>query len=169
MRVLRASVTSVKLSSVSAVLLALAFSPAPAIAAGSPAWSAGSSHLPTFFTPGDLHDYYRLTVTNSGSAATDGSMVTVTDTLPSGATATRMEGTEWACPTPSQLGEGVTPACTRSDVLAAGASYPPIRLHVDVAGGAPVGTTSNAVVVSGGGAAGSASDPTTIKRARRLA
>jgi uncharacterized repeat protein (TIGR01451 family) len=130
--------------------------------ADAPAWTAGSSHLPTFFTPGDLHDYYTLTVTNSGSAASDGSLVTVTDTLPSGASATSMEGTEWVCPTRTQLVEGVTPACTRSDVLAAGASYPPIRLHVDVAATAPLGTASNAVVVSGGGAAGSAGDPTTI-------
>jgi hypothetical protein len=119
--------------------------------------------MPTFFTPGDLPDYYTLTVTNSGSAATGGTQGTVTDTLPPGVTATSMEGSEWACPTPSQLGEGAAPACTRSDVLAAGASYPPIALHVHVAASATLGTVTNIMTVSGGGAASaSATDPTPI-------
>jgi hypothetical protein len=90
--------------------------------------------------------------------------VTVTDALPPGMAATAMEGSGWTCPSTSQLGEGVTPACSRSDVLAAGASYPPVKLTVPVAGGAPTGTVTNSATVSGGGAAtaASASDPTTI-------
>src|ERR1700730_17145955 len=111
-------------------------SASPAMADPVPAWTLGAAHMPTFFTPGDIPDYYMLTATNSGSAASDGSAVTLTDTLPAGVMATRMQGEGWACPTESELGEGVTPACTRSDVLAAGASYPPVELKVHVAGGA---------------------------------
>ena len=149
--------------SVSAVLLALAISPAPAIAASAPAWTAGPSHMPTFFRPGDVPDYYMLTVTNSGSAASDGTQVTVTDTLPPAVTAARMVGSGWTCPSVTDLSGGATPACTRSDALAAGASYPAIELQVSVAANAPLGTAPNLLAVTGGGApSASASDPTTI-------
>jgi len=142
-------------------LVLLSASSAPA--AGAPVWTLASAHMPTFFTPGDLPDYYMLTLTNSGSAVGDGSTVSVADTLPSGVTAFEMSGEGWACPTAAELGEGVTPACTRSDSLAPGASYPPIKLKVHVAAGASLGIVSNTATVSGGGgAAASASDPTTI-------
>jgi hypothetical protein len=149
-------------------LVSLSATPAPA--AGAPEWTLGSTHMPTFFTPGDLHDYYMLTVTDSGSAETDGSAVTVTDTLPPGVTAARMEGEGWSCPDESELGGGATPTCTRADALAAGASYPPLKLKVHVAGGASLGTVSNAASVSGGGVAtaGSASDATTITTSPRF-
>jgi uncharacterized repeat protein (TIGR01451 family) len=138
-------------------------SASPAMADPVPAWTLGAAHMPTFFTPGDIPDYYMLNVTNSGSAASDGSAVTVTDTLPAGVMPTRMQGEGWACPTESELSAGATPACTRSDVLAAGASYPPIELKVHVAASASQGTVLNAATVSGGGApSASASDPTTI-------
>ncbi len=50
---------------------------------------------------------YSLTVSNSGTGATSGT-VTVTDTLPTGLTATGISGTGWSC----ILG---TLTCTRSD------------------------------------------------------
>ena len=55
---------------------------------------------------------------------------------------------------------------TRSDALAAGASYPALTLTVSVASNAPASVT-NTATVSGGGeintANDTASDPTTIK------
>ena len=85
-------------------------------------------------------------------------MVTVTDTLPAGLTATAISGTGWTC----VLG---TLTCTRSDVLLAGASYPAITLTVDVANNAAAGLT-NSVSVSGGGETNTANDtatnPTTV-------
>ncbi len=93
---------------------------------------------------------YTLTVTNSGGF-TDGTAVTVTDTLPAGLTATAMSGTGWTCDfatTPS------APFCTRSDVLLGGASYPAITLIVNIAGSAPDAITdqvTNSASVSGGG------------------
>src|SRR5262249_51927389 len=59
-------------------------------------------------------------------------------------TATAMSGTSWSCPQPAG-------PCTRSDVLAPGASYPPITLTVNVANNAPALVT-NTATVSGGGA-----------------
>ncbi|MDQ2975271.1 MAG: hypothetical protein M3R69_07655, partial [Acidobacteriota bacterium] len=67
----------------------------------------------------------------------------------------------WSC----NLG---TLTCTRSDVLAAGASYSPITLTVTVANNAPASVT-NSATVSGGGesnaANNTANDPTTINAA----
>src|SRR6185436_5961464 len=100
---------------------------------------------------------YTLTATNGGTGATAGA-VTVADTLPASLAATAMSGTGWSCTV-------ATATCTRSDVLAAGASYPAITLTVNVSIGAPSSVT-NTAAVSGGGetntANDSASNPTTI-------
>ena len=71
------------------------------------------------FTQGQTGAVYTITATNSGTAATTGT-VTVTDTLPTGLTATAIAGTNWSCTL-------ATLTCTRSDVLSAGASYPAIN------------------------------------------
>jgi uncharacterized repeat protein (TIGR01451 family) len=109
------------------------------------------------FTRGQIGATYSITVTNSGPAASSGT-VTATDTLPSGLTATAIAGTGWSC----VLG---TLTCTRSDVLAAGSSYPVITLTVNVAANPPASVT-NTANVSGGTESNtgnnSASNPTTI-------
>jgi uncharacterized repeat protein (TIGR01451 family) len=108
------------------------------------------------FTKGGTGQY-AITVTNVGAGPTAGT-VTVTDTLPTGLTATAMSGTGWTC-TLAPL------ACTRGDVLAAGTSYPPITLTVSIAATAPDSVT-NSVTVSGGGdvnaANNTATDPATV-------
>jgi uncharacterized repeat protein (TIGR01451 family) len=86
---------------------------------------------------------YNLAVRNIGQASTNGSMVTVSDTLPASLTATAMNGAGWNCTLISQ-------SCTRSDSLAAGSSYPTITVIVNVANDAPP-TVLNTVTVSGGG------------------
>ncbi|HEX5701726.1 MAG TPA: hypothetical protein VFX97_00745 [Pyrinomonadaceae bacterium] len=111
------------------------------------------------FTQGQTGATYTLTATNSGFAATSGT-VTVTDTLPTGLTATAMSGTGWTCVL-------ATLTCTRSNALAAGASYPVITLTVNVANNAPA-SVINSVSVSGGGesntANNTATDATTINQ-----
>ena len=111
------------------------------------------------FTQGQVGATYSITATNSGFAATSGT-VTVTDTLPAGLTATAISGTGWTC----VLG---TLTCTRSDALAAGSSYPVITLTVTVANNAASSVT-NSVSVSGGGQTNTsndtATDPTTINQ-----
>jgi uncharacterized repeat protein (TIGR01451 family) len=110
------------------------------------------------FTQG-LTGTYTLTVSNIGGKDSDGSSpVTVTDTLPTGLTATAITGTNWSC-TPGTL------TCTRRDVLAKGSSYEPIKVTVNVADTAP-GVVMNTANVSGGGdrnpTNNTASDATTI-------
>ena len=109
------------------------------------------------FTEAQSGAVYTLTVTNKGSGATSGS-VTVIDTLPASPAATSIAGQGWTCSEPGG-------SCTRSDVLAAGASYPPITLTVNVAASAPA-TVTNTATVSSDGAVNSvnatASDVTSI-------
>src|SRR3954451_5695557 len=69
-----------------------------------------------------------LTVANAGADPTDGSTVTVTDTLPAGVPALTNNRGVAAGPTAAS-GPGWTctgTRCTRTDVLAPGAAYPPI-------------------------------------------
>jgi len=110
------------------------------------------------FTQGQTGATYTIAVTNNGSASTSGA-ITVTDTLPSGLTATAISGIGWNC----TLG---TLTCTRSDLLPVATSYPPITLVVNVDGHAP-GILTNTATVSGGGdnspANNMASDVTTVE------
>ncbi len=101
------------------------------------------------FKPGDIGDTYSITVSNVGAAATAGT-VTVTDTLPAGLTATAISGTGWTC----TLG---TLTCTRTDALAAGASYPVITLTVNISQSVAASVT-NVARVAGGSEANPAND-----------
>ena len=109
------------------------------------------------FTQADIGDFYTITVTNIGTAATVGT-VNVVDALPAGLTATAISGDGWT----TDLG---TLTCTRSESLATGAGYPPVTVIVDISTNAPANLT-NVVNVSGGGeintANDTASDPTTV-------
>jgi uncharacterized repeat protein (TIGR01451 family) len=103
---------------------------------------------------------YTVTATNSGNVPTSGT-VTVTDTLPAGLTPTGAAGAGWTCPAP--VGQTVT--CTRADVLAGAASYPPITVTVTVLQGA-ANSVTNTASVSGGSETNvtndTATDPTNI-------
>jgi uncharacterized repeat protein (TIGR01451 family) len=111
------------------------------------------------FVQGQIGATYTLTATNTGYAATNG-MVTVTDVVPTGLTATAASGSGWTTTL-----NGNTLTATRSDSLANGGSYPSITLTVNVANNAPSGVV-NSVSVAGGGETNTgndrASDTTTI-------
>ncbi|HEX7287583.1 MAG TPA: hypothetical protein VF532_15450 [Candidatus Angelobacter sp.] len=85
---------------------------------------------------------YTIVASNFGGGPTSGT-VTVVDTLPTGMTAAAMSGTGWSCTV-------ATATCTRADVLAAGGSYPPITLTVNVSNIISSSVT-NTATVSGGG------------------
>ena len=108
------------------------------------------------FTQGQVGATYTITVTNSGAATTN-AVVSVTDTLPSGLTATAISGTGWLCSTLT--------SCSRPDLLDPGLSFPPITVTVNVAANAAA-TVTNTATVSGGGEANTsndtASDPTNV-------
>lgn len=117
----------------------------------------GKTHTGNFARGGT--GTYTLSVSNVGDAATSGT-VTVTDTLPTGLTATAISGTNWSCAL-------ATLTCTRSDALAAGASYDVITITVSVSQTATNSVTNSASVSGGGESAGStgnntATDATTI-------
>lgn len=101
---------------------------------------------------------FSLRVSNTAGWAASAGTVTITDTLPAGMVAQSISGVGWTC-TLSPL------RCTRSDSLAAGASFPDITLTVVAAN---AGTYTNTASVGGGGeessAAGnnSASDAVTV-------
>ena len=125
--------------------------------AAAPDLTVSLSHTGNF-TQADAGDTYTVTVGNAGTAATTGTTVTVTDTLPGGLTATGLSGTGWT-PAANHL------SATRTDALAAGSSYPALTLTVSVSSTAASSVT-NVATVSGGGETNtgndSASDPTTI-------
>ena len=106
------------------------------------------------FTQGQVNATYSVVVTNAaGAGPTNGSTVTVTETVPSGLTLVSMAGTGWTC--------AVIPTCTRTDALAGGASYPAITVTVNV-GGSATSPQVNAVGVSGGGSANENTTDSTV-------
>jgi uncharacterized repeat protein (TIGR01451 family) len=111
-----------------------------------------ATHSPATFAPGQAGTL-TLAVANVSEEPTDGSPVTVTDRIPAGLTATAAGGSGWTCTV------AATVRCTRSDVLAPGAGYPPITIAVDVAAGATSTTNSATVVGHGGVWRSTASDP----------
>ena len=120
---------------------------------------APASHLGMYlthtsaFSPGEQNAIYLLTVSNAAGAAATTGAVTVTEDLPAGLTLAAMSGAGWAC---------VANICTRSDSLAANASYPAITVAVNVASNAG-DFVLNSVTVSGGGSPSyTATDPTGI-------
>lgn len=92
-----------------------------------------------------LNGNYVLTISNNGAdAKPDVSQVTVTDVIPTGLTVTGTPtGTGWSINM-----AGATMTATRQDVLAAGASYPPITIPVKVSVGAPDSITNTATVAN---------------------
>ncbi len=114
-----------------------------------------SSHVGNFFAT-DASDTYTLIATNSGGAATSGT-VTVSDTVPSIFLVTAAAGSGWSC----FISATAPSTCTRSDALAAGAAYPAITLTVRNRGtinNEQFGTVSNMVTISGGSETNTAND-----------
>src|SRR5947207_1265093 len=88
---------------------------------------------------------FTLAVANTGGVATDGTTVTVADTLPAGLTPGSATGTNWTCGTSSQ-----TVTCTSTSVVNGGASFNNITVPVTVASNAGASLTNRASVVGGG-------------------
>jgi peptidoglycan/xylan/chitin deacetylase (PgdA/CDA1 family) len=102
-------------------------------------------HAPATFVRGQAGTL-TLTITNDGDRPTDGAPVNVAAAIPAGLIATAASGEGWAC-----TGAEVR-RCTRSDVLAPRAAYPPITITVKVAADAPTSIV-HAPTVTGHGSA----------------
>ena len=106
------------------------------------------------FTQGQQGATYTVTVSNTGNAPTSGT-ITVTETVPSGLVLVSMAGTGWTCPSPGNT-------CSRSDALAAGASYPVITVTVNVLATATSPQNNQVSAAQPGLPPATASDPTNI-------
>ena len=122
---------------------------------GVPSLSITKTHT-GLFTQGQQNATYTVTVSNQANAGpTNGSTVTVTETVPSGLTLVSMAGTGWTCPSNANT-------CTRSNALSGGTSYPPITVTVNVAANAASPQVNQVSVSGGGSVSSSATDPTGI-------
>jgi hypothetical protein len=161
-------------SLLAALLVVAAPTASPALGAeAAPALSVSSLPTPTNFVPGDTEGEYTydLRVANLGAAATDGSDITITDTLPAGLTVTevKMEARgkpaervdiSSACDA-QKAAEVETVTCTLSESLPKAEEpatiFPGeerrVVIHVLTPGSAVEGETlTNHVEVEGGGA-----------------
>ena len=110
------------------------------VVVASPDLTVVKTHSPTAFAQGSVlpsTPTFSIVVSNVGVAPSFGT-VTLADTLPAGFTALAVSGTGWTCVL-------ATATCARTDVLAAGASYPTITLTVSAAN---AGTFTNTVTVA---------------------
>ena len=105
------------------------------------------------FTAGGTGSY-QITIGNPSYVSTS-QTVTVTDTLPTGLTATSISGSGWSC-TLSPL------TCTRSDALSTGNSYAAITISVNISAGLSPSTINNHASVTYAGVTNNAVDPTAI-------
>ncbi|GGJ27586.1 DUF11 domain-containing protein [Streptomyces brasiliensis] len=121
-----------------------------------PSLTIAKRHAGTFIRGED--GVYTITVGNRTAAGpTNGTTVTVHDTLPAGLRAYKITGKGWHCTL-------ATLTCTRSDVLPAGHRYPPVTLKVHVSCNARARVTNTATVTGGGDTTThTATDPTTIR------
>jgi hypothetical protein len=148
------------------IVAAIALGPATQARAATPApaWTITSTSEPTNFVPGDSsgRDAYNVVATNTGAAPTDGSTITLTDSLPSGVTldpagvfAQDATLDEVSC------SGSTTILCTAPGPLSPGETMY-LRIPVDVSEGAQAPATNAATVTGGGAAPASASEPTAI-------
>jgi hypothetical protein len=113
------------------------------------------------FTQGQTNAVYTVTVSNAAGAGPTTSIVTVNEAVPPPFTLVSMSGSGWTCPFGPHT-------CTRSDALAAGASYPPITVLVNVTASTPSPQVNQVSVSGGGSAAANATDSTIIVPSLKL-
>lgn len=106
---------------------------------------------------GAVYTVYTVTVSNAASASATSTRVTASDTIPAGLTLVSTVGTDWDC-------TGNT--CSRDDVLAPGASYPPITVTVNVNANAPTILINQVSVTTAGSPLATAADPTAVAATR---
>jgi uncharacterized repeat protein (TIGR01451 family) len=118
-----------------------------------PAFSLTSTHVGGFVGP--QSGMYTLTVTNTGSVATSGT-ITLTDSLPAGLTPSSIAGNGWTCAL-------TTLACTTDAVLQPG-NNTSVSLTVNVAFNAAANVANQADVSGGGALSATIADATMLPR-----
>ena len=163
------------------LLAALLWASASMAVTPGPGWEITSRAVPTNFSakpPFGFPDGYTVMVTNAGSEPTDGSAVTITDTLPAGLTATEVTGADVGRAVfktggaETEYPEKIALTCTLGSPTVSCTdtrTVPPgdvlyLSVVVSVSPMLPEGSqvTNTATVFGGGGASGSTSQPTAI-------
>ncbi len=123
------------------------------------AWSVRSTSMPTYISP-TTHGVITLLIGDKGAAATDGSEVTITTTLPAGVTVAPgglSSDTETSC-----VSAGATVQCTYGGVLA-GDNTQILVVRIRVEASTEVTGLATTTTVSGGGATeASVASPVTV-------
>lgn len=157
---------------------AVALGASSASAAQGPVWKILSVSNPTNLAPGDQtgDDALVLAATNVGGGATDGSAITLSDSVPAGLTATAIYGNDsYKYPVVTMNPIGGHPggtggmscaqaSCTTTEVVDPGDTLI-VTIQVDVASGLPPTLPVEATVSGGGAASESVSEPVTISSA----
>jgi uncharacterized repeat protein (TIGR01451 family) len=120
-------------------------SPTVSTTVAAPDLTMAMSHEPALVS--GAKTVFAIDVANSGTLATDGTPVTVTDTLPAAGfdSIAVKSAPGWSCTV-----TGLELSCTRTDALAAGALYPRIEVEALVHDPVPASVTNTAVVAGGG-------------------
>ncbi len=154
------------------MLASLAFSTASAAADGTPGWQLQTFADPTALSSSEYanherQNHYVLILSNVGGAPTNGSPITITDTLPPGLTfAPRGEveaAPDWSC---SNTQTVLT--CTSAKTVSSMAALSPLETRMEVSPSIPANSdgikeVTNLVTVSGGGApVASVTEPTQV-------
>jgi len=137
-----------------------------------PAWTIALLSVPTNPAPGDSaenRDYYRVRVTNTGGAPSDGTPIVLSDTLPAGVTYNPLgghvfeEGVEGEDDRGNFLACSAGPpvSCSYSGVVQPGQSLEMV-VPITVPQNAPATVTDSASVSGGGALSVSTSETTTI-------
>ncbi len=114
-----------------------------------PDLTISKTHTPPSFGQGSSTGVFTITPNNIGALATDGSTITIVDTLPTGMTlASTATGVGWNCPA---LVGASSITCTSTNVINAGTSGNIITLAVTVGNGLAGQLLTNHVTIAGGG------------------
>jgi sugar lactone lactonase YvrE len=114
--------------------------------------SATVSHAEDF-VQGETGATYTVTISDNALAGPASGPVTVTELVPDGLQLAQMSGIGWSCS---------SNACSRGDGLAAGSSYAPITVTVNVTASQPTQVLNQVSVIGGGSFPTGASDLTNI-------
>ncbi len=145
--------------------LSLTTVPAFAVTQG-PQWTVTSVAVPTNFKPGE--NAYRVTVTNTGGASSNGEPVTITDELPAGFSlaAAAASGVDQLVAVSTSNPGGANFSCVLRSCTYAGVVVPDdtliITFPVNVEASAPPSVTNIVRVAGGGAVSTSMSTPTNI-------
>lgn len=154
-------------------LVAASASSASAIEVEAPEWEITSYTMPTHLAPEGTGQLV-VTAVNVGGAATDGSTITIEDSLPSGVIATGIWGVDVYANSKLRVvrnrnAPAATMTCASLPELSCtwnGVSLPGdqvvVTIEVEVEPGAPASSVNQATVSGGGAASASAGSPVTI-------